>query len=788
MNFVRKLIGATPTDTVAQIPQGKLFLTRLPRLPKGALECLYNDALISIKKTTTRHYYQLLVIRAYEEGEAALESADEDDGDKLDSDEDEFGNSDEKLFVLAPDLKTKVHTKHDGTKVISWKDLSGDIGDRFEFVVDEAVKNTEVNHFMLAVHRCLFELKYQRSANDVPDLELSEFVYDPSADSDNERAPFERSLQLLHRNYLGSHKEPIVLSLDSEDDADDFKDATDLPVHLFLKEKCPISGQRLYEHEVELRYFDADNDVFALLSKVHVSIMQQNGYFLVLETPRYAFVAPFGQQMNPCFNYDNLACIFNLYEADTAFSLLLRFEDFAEFHRFETTFFLTLYAAVTAAAADESDKDYLADAFGRLSMDETEDGTADEYSEDAFEELAEDEDEALQKVIRGSVRDKLERKLFVSSDSEDEYGDDDEKRREATFYAGGGKNTGMSAGLANDRSYISRGDKIGVYKQGEDKLEYVTTMKNLQKGFVPDKMMLHQQDNKLLASNAASDDSRVYVVDLARGKIVELLDADDEEKLVAFGPNAKFAPLTDEQTFIGLSQNGMFRIDPRLAGKKVVKDKTFKQYKTKRNGFETLTTTKDGYLAVGSLDGGLRLYDKLGLNAKTALPALGEGFIGLDVSKDGRWLLATCRTYILLVDLKIGSGQKNAGSVGFEKPFDAAKKPVPKRLTLKPEHVLHITRATNEKIQFTRAVFNTSLQSKETTIVALTGPYVVEWSLSQIIRKKDPQLVYKIFKLPQNVVADSFVFGSQDTIITALQNDARLVQKNQFRPASKNSI
>lgn len=188
MNFLRKFIGATPIDEIALIPSGKLFLTRAPFLPKGALECLYNDALIKIKKTTREHYYQLSVIKASQEGELNLESADdENDEDSSEDSSEESGNGDEKVFSIDPSLKFNIYTKSDGSQAISWKDINGDIGDRFEFAIDEDVKYTEVDNFALSLYKCLYEHRYQKSAAGITDIDqLSEFVYDPNTDDEVE--------------------------------------------------------------------------------------------------------------------------------------------------------------------------------------------------------------------------------------------------------------------------------------------------------------------------------------------------------------------------------------------------------------------------------------------------------------------------------------------------------------------------------------------------------------------------------------------------------------------------
>ena len=130
--------------------------------------------------------------------------------------------------------------------------------------------------------------------------------------------------------------------------------------------------------------------------------------------------------------------------------------------------------------------------------------------------------------------------------------------------------------------------------------------------------------------------------------------------------------MTGEQTFLGLSNNALYRIDPRLQGDKLV-DSELKQYATK-NGFTAAATTDKGYIVVASSKGDIRMFDRLGINAKTHIPALGDPIIGLDVSANGRWVLATTRTYLLLIDALQSDG-KNEGKLGFEKSLSSSMRP-----------------------------------------------------------------------------------------------------------------
>jgi hypothetical protein len=174
----------------------------------------------------------------------------------------------------------------------------------------------------------------------------------------------------------------------------------------------------------------------------------------------------------------------------------------------------------------------------------------------------------------------------------------------------------------------------------------------------------------------------------------------------------------------------------------------FKQYATK-NDFSAAATTESGKLAVASNKGDIRLFDQIGKNAKvrgsihfraahqqTALPALGDPIIGVDVSADGRWLVATCKTYLLLIDLLIGDGRYK-GSLGFDRSFPADSKPIPRRLQLRPEHVAYMKNPVSftpaKYVTYRRAYFscladgrfNTGPQETEKTIITSTGNYVV---------------------------------------------------------------
>ena len=71
----------------------------------------------------------------------------------------------------------------------------------------------------------------------------------------------------------------------------------------------------------------------------------------------------------------------------------------------------------------------------------------------------------------------------------------------------------------------------------------------------------------------------------------------------------------------GVNKNNLFTMDTRLKNKVV----NIKSYKTNPK-MNCLATTETGGIAVGSLNGEIRLFSEVGKNAKTLLPCFGGKF------------------------------------------------------------------------------------------------------------------------------------------------------------------
>ena len=108
---------------------------------------------------------------------------------------------------------------------------------------------------------------------------------------------------------------------------------------------------------------------------------------------------------------------------------------------------------------------------------------------------------------------------------------------------------------------------------------------------------------------------------------------------------------TGRHTFLGLDDNRLVRWDGARRGR--VAQTLASPTLGYRDGhdfargtkFRCMATTGDGCIAVGSEDGKIRLYgDSSMRQAKTSFPGLGSPITHIDVTYDGKWILATTST------------------------------------------------------------------------------------------------------------------------------------------------
>ncbi|KAJ7368363.1 VID27 cytoplasmic protein-domain-containing protein [Mycena albidolilacea] len=730
MNIFKSLIGKVWQDPnaaeVVKIPAGQLYLVR-PGNIRTSRECIYNDAIATIRRVSAvEHHFQLVITRVYEDGDQELL-------------EDEDETDEEKTFLIAEDLEFRPG-ETDGEPNFIWRDLQGDVDEFYEYVTDSSSNEPTRAFFETCMYRAMYERKYKVSADNVSDQELQEFIWQ----APEETVP-------AHRKKVAAG-EALVVSPKGKSRASDASPLLNLPV--------------LIEKAADLYFWDGEEGQFVEHGPVTAKLLKGEGFESWLtatgDDGEQLLAHKIADNMNQRWTSKMRSLTWNHFSEDqVATSWVLRFsgevEDYEAFlQAFTQVLWEMLYQTAWGKMKTE-DQNYIRSANDDVEMPDAED---DEEEEEIQSELG----------------------VEAPSDSESESEEEDEEDQLPAL-AKGEHNSQLTVGYKGDRTYVVRGNKIGYFTRGSDHtMKYGGTIDGIAttkgKEFKPSKVMLHEQDTKMILKNPG-DPHVLYSMDIERGKIVEEWKVHDDITVDHIAPNDKFAPTTHEQTLVGVSHNALFRIDPRIQGTKMVESQ-FKQYVSK-NKFSGVATTKDGKLAVASEKGDIRLFDSIGKMAKTALPPLGDPIIGIDVTANGRYIVATTKTYLLLIDTLIGEG-RYAGSLGFDRSFPATAKPIPRRLQLRTEHVAYM----NHDISFSPARFNQSETDEENAIVTSTGQFVIAWDFNKV--KKGLLDKYEIKKYEDLVVQDNFRFGDDKEIIVALANNVVAVNKQQLKRPTRGSL
>jgi hypothetical protein len=108
------------------------------------------------------------------------------------------------------------------------------------------------------------------------------------------------------------------------------------------------------------------------------------------------------------------------------------------------------------------------------------------------------------------------------------------------------------------------------------------------------------------------------------------------------------------------------------------------------------------------------------------------------MSNDGKWILATTQTYLLLIPTECKDGTKTGFEIAMGK-----EKPSPIKLQL---DVRDLAKHKIGSLNFTGAHFNNYNKSNlsHTSIVTSTGPFVVTWNLKRVVHRLRNQ--YTIIK------------------------------------------
>ena len=401
----------------------------------------------------------------------------------------------------------------------------------------------------------------------------------------------------------------------------------------------------------------------------------------------------------------------------------------------------------------------------------------------------------------------------------DPVGDDDEDE-ETTVTAtpprdarvgDGGTDGGVPRALrlgAGDVSYLARGGRVDVLRNVAGGVRPTGTSFTLtppsaaRRGggggavraagggvsddvLTPGRLLLMRGESRLAALTPDARD-RLYDADVETGRVVSewTFKKDGVEIPVDDIANeTRAAQLDDRSTFLGLGANRLVRWDMRTRGGVVGESSPVVEWaggKDYARGakFSCLATSGAGCVVVGSADGALRLFSDRSLTrASTALPGLGAPVTAVDVTYDGRWVLATTDRYLMLVKASwadAGGVQRSAFASRL-----GASAPAPRLLRLKAEDVASLGGAGLAKGRFT---WVTEEGVKERWISATCGTATVLWSLDAV-KRASPGLVsagglttvtdYHVIRKGESVVDAAFVHGRHGGTPTGTPSSAR---------------
>ena len=517
-----------------------------------------------------------------------------------------------------------------------------------------------------------------------------------------------------------------------------------------------VTNASLFLYDIRTSsYVPLHNDIDALVLNNMFLVCRKDGVDVLVQQ--------ITENMNPIFNSTFKSLVWVWIDPTTMsplYSCSIQFHGAEDFILFRDS----LVASCYLLSGDNIEK-----------MKENKQFVLDSYMDDIVmnDYIGDEEDEVLSEEEEEFSTPQKISSPFTKKDSDNE--DDDDYGLAQLKSDDAQKNSNLAVGYKNNRSFVVRGNKIGVFKHTTDnQLAFAATINNIStpngKFFSPHKIMLHDQDSSMLMMKP-DDLHNIYKMDLEYGKVVEEWKVDDVLATQEILPDKKYAQMTGNQvllfnqkTFIGINQNSIFRIDPRLAGSKRVEAESKQYAQSSRNSFNCGSTTGKGELAVGSKKGEIRLYNHLEKNAKTLFPGLGDAILGIDSTEDGKWILATCKSYLLLLNT-----ERKDGVLGYQKSIGINDRNPPIRLFLKSEHIAWM----QNDVSFTTARFNTG-PKQEKSIVASTGSYLITWDFKKCVKGNKE---YQIKEYQGGVVADSFLYGNEKDIVVALEQDIEVLDR-----------
>ncbi|KAJ6878496.1 hypothetical protein NC652_032349 [Populus alba x Populus x berolinensis] len=219
-------------------------------------------------------------------------------------------------------------------------------------------------------------------------------------------------------------------------------------------------------------------------------------------------------------------------------------------------------------------------------------------------------------------------------------------------------------------------------------------------------------------------------------------------------------------TFLGLDDNRLCRWDMRdrhgivqnlASANTPVLNWTQGHQFSRGTNFQCFASTGDGSIVVGSLDGKIRLYSTNSMRqAKTAFPGLGSPITHVDVTFDGKWILGTTDTYMILI-CSLFTDKDGKTKTGFNGRM-GNRIAAPRLLKLTPldSHLAGV----NNKFQKAQFSWVTENGKQERHLVATVGKFSVKNGSHECYRNQEGLkscYCYKIVLKDDSIVDSRFM-------------------------------
>lgn len=315
---------------------------------------------------------------------------------------------------------------------------------------------------------------------------------------------------------------------------------------------------------------------------------------------------------------------------------------------------------------------------------------------------------------------------------------------------------------AGENSFLMHGNQFDVLRNVHGGVEdkhvgfTLTPMKGTPGGIggsstptmTPSRVLLANTERSMIVLTPENKHA-VSMADIETGKVVQTYKFEKDGVDIPMADihhDNKAAQMEMRSTFMSLDSNRLCRWDMRdphgVVAQSPLAYTAGKDYSRGTN-FTCMATSGDGFVAVGSKDGKVRLYSSKTLTkANTAIPGLGSPITAIDVTYDGKYVVATTDKYLMVVKTTY-EDDKGKECNGFVNRM-GGRGAVPRLLRLKPEDNARTGGKPFGKGKFT---WITEAGVTERWVVAQCGNYSVVWNFRRI----------------RSMAADSLSYGGMPT-------------------------